>query len=95
MESTQELASRRNIADLDVAERTATYPVNYLLDGQQRLSTICGALNWPGGNPRSIWNVVFDLRTKTFLHIDKIDEIPATQIPLRPAIEARRFLQPP
>ena len=38
------LRSERNIADLEIEETQQGYPVNYLLDGQQRLSTVCGAL---------------------------------------------------
>jgi Protein of unknown function DUF262 len=66
-ESRQRLASKRAIADLDVAQRSENYPVNYLLDGQQRLSTICGVLYWEPGDPKSVWNVVFDLKTEKFL----------------------------
>src|SRR5690625_4949907 len=39
-ESRQSLHSKRTIADLEVAERSSQYPWNYLLDGQQRLSTV-------------------------------------------------------
>jgi len=45
-QSTQDLASERTVAGLDVGASRPGYPVNYLLDGQQRLSTICGALHW-------------------------------------------------
>lgn len=82
-ESHQKLESKRAIADLKVGARSEKYPVNYLLDGQQRLSTICGALNWTPGDPKSVWNVVFDLRTERFLHIDHADELPAHQVSLR------------
>ena len=82
-ESRQELASKRSIADLEVGERSQNYPVNYLLDGQQRLSTICGVLHWKPGDPKSIWNVIFDLKNQKFSHIDHQDELPAYQIPIR------------
>lgn len=82
-ESRQELASKRSIADLEVGERSKNYPVNYLLDGQQRLSTICGVLHWEPGDPKSVWNVVFDLKTEKFSHIDHNEELPAHQIPIR------------
>ncbi|MGH9427945.1 MAG: DUF262 domain-containing protein, partial [Terriglobia bacterium] len=82
-ESHQELASKRSIADLVVGARSTSYPVNYLLDGQQRLSTICGVLHWQPGDPKSVWNVVFDLRSERFIHLDNADELPAHQIPLR------------
>jgi hypothetical protein len=82
-ESRQELASKRSIADLEVGERSKNYPVNYLLDGQQRLSTICGCLHWEPGDSKSIWNVIFDLKNEKFSHIDHSEELPAHQIPVR------------
>lgn len=82
-ESTQDLASKRSIADLQVGERSPSYPWNYLLDGQQRLSTICGVLHWEPGDPRSVWNVAFDLRSKKFVHVDHANELPANIMPLR------------
>ncbi len=45
-QSRQELRSENRIADLEIELPRPDYPVNYLLDGQQRLSTICGALFW-------------------------------------------------
>lgn len=82
-ESSQKLASKRSIADLEVAQRGANYPVNYLLDGQQRLSTICGVLYWEPGDAKSVWNVYFDLRTAKFHHADNNEDLPLHQIPLR------------
>ena len=46
------LKSERNIADLEIAKTQSGYPVNYLLDGQQRLSTICA--RYIGMGPRLI-----------------------------------------
>lgn len=82
-ESRQALESKRSIADLQIAQRSEEYPVNYLLDGQQRLSSICGVLNWTPGDPKSIWNVIYDLRTQKFSHVDHVDDLPIHQIPLR------------
>lgn len=90
-ESTQRLASKRSIADLEVAERGEKYPVNYLLDGQQRLSAICGALYWRPGNPKSVWNVVFDLKSGKFAHADQVDGHPVNHIPLRRLADAPEF----
>ncbi len=90
-ESTSKLASKRTIADLEVAERSEKYPVNYLLDGQQRLSTICGAIHWTPGESKSVWNVAFDLRSGRFFHLDHIDELPIHQIPLRRLADAPDF----
>lgn len=95
-ESKQDLASKRTIADLQINERSETYPINYLLDGQQRLSTICGVLHWSPGNPKSVWNVIFDLKTSKFSYLDHIDGLPPHQIPLRnlsnPSLYYRRLV---
>lgn len=47
------------------------------------MSTICGVIYWEPRDPRSVWNVIFDLRTGRFYHIDHTDELPIHQIPLR------------
>lgn len=64
----EKLASERRIGDLEINERPEEYPTNYLLDGQQRLSTLCGALYWDGNNVKSMWNIVFDLDKEEFLY---------------------------
>lgn len=64
----EKLASERKIGDLDINERPEEYPTNYLLDGQQRLSTLCGALYWNGNNPKSMWNIAFDLDKEIFIY---------------------------
>jgi hypothetical protein len=73
-QSKQELRSESRIADLVIALPKPEYPVNYLLDGQQRLSSICGALYWQGGDVNSPWNVAYDLKTKMFMHLDTLEE---------------------
>lgn len=80
--SREHLRSERNIADLEIAPTQLDYPVNYLLDGQQRLSTICGALYWKGNDPNSRWNLAYDLRLKHFVHLTTMDDPPLHQIRL-------------
>jgi hypothetical protein len=80
--SREELKSERSIADLAIAQTKEDYPVNYLLDGQQRLSAVCGALYWNGDDANSRWNLVYDLRQKQFLHLDTLDSPPNHQIRL-------------
>ena len=75
-QSKQELRSESRIADLEIQLPKPDYPVNYLLDGQQRLSSICGALYWKGRDASSPWNVAYDLRTQSFLHLEDADEPP-------------------
>ncbi len=75
-QSRQELRSENYIADLEITLPKPDYPVNYLLDGQQRLSTICGAVYWDGSNADSIWNIAFDLRKEEFVHLQSLDDPP-------------------
>jgi hypothetical protein len=92
-QSKQELRSEGRIADLEIAQPKPDYPVNYLLDGQQRLSSICGALYWKGGSPNSPWNVAYDLRTKTFHHLDTMDAPPQHLMRLNRIPDPAAFFQ--
>lgn len=89
--SREDLKSERGIADLEIKERPREYPVNYLLDGQQRLSTICGALNWDGVNADSPWNVIFDLRQEAFQHRDDTGDLPIHLMRLNLIRDPARF----
>lgn len=92
-QSRQELRSEGRIADLEIAQPKPDYPVNYLLDGQQRLSSICGALYWRGGDPHSPWNVVYDLKSKSFLHLETMDDPPLHQMRLNRIPDPATFFQ--
>lgn len=80
--SRETLKAERTIADLTIGSTQYDYPVNYLLDGQQRLSSVCGALYWKGDDPDSQWNIAYDLRTATFFHMDTVDSPPNHQVRL-------------
>jgi hypothetical protein len=80
------LASDESIAGLDVPPAEDGYETDYLLDGCQRLSTICGALHWqpaPGTDPQSYWNLVYDLNEERFRHREDLAKPPEHEIPLR------------
>lgn len=79
-QSRQELRSENKIADLEIDLPRPDYPVNYLLDGQQRLSAICGAMYWKGTDPRSRWNIAYDLRKRAFFHLSSLDDPPLHQV---------------
>lgn len=67
--SSTPLKNERNIYDLKIdTEQSSGYPTNYLLDGQQRLTSLCGALFWDGTDESSIWNIHFDLVNEVFCH---------------------------
>lgn len=90
-QSRQELRSENRIADLEISLPKPDYPVNYLLDGQQRLSTICGAMHWHGSDPKSRWNLAYDLRTQAFVHLDTLDDPPLHQIRLNKLPDAAKY----
>jgi len=88
----EKLASHRTIGDLAVDERPEEYPTNYLLDGQQRLSTLCGVLFWDGKNPKSNWAVAFDLKTETFFHRTDAPLAPH-HFPMNRLLETKDFIK--
>lgn len=90
-QSRLELRSENKIADLEINLPKPDYPVNYLLDGQQRLSTICGSMYWHGNNPDSNWNIIFDLRKQEFSHVTTLDDLPLHQIRFNKLGDASSF----
>jgi hypothetical protein len=92
-QSRQELRSENRIADLEIALPKPDYPVNYLLDGQQRLSTICGAMYWKGTSPTSRWNIAYDLRHEEFLHLETLDDPPSHQIRVNKLADPASFFK--
>lgn len=77
-----DLVSDSDIAGLQIASRDDDDDTVYLLDGCQRMSTICGALHWSPDDPKSYWNLVYDLEQEEFLHRTDLDDPPPHQIPL-------------
>lgn len=90
--SSQKLKSERSISGLDVdTDENTYYPTNYLLDGQQRLTTLCGALFWTGVDENSKWNIHFDLENEEFVHPKRMDLI--NLFPLNRIINTRDFIR--
>lgn len=93
-QSRQELRSENRIADLPINLPRPDYPVNYLLDGQQRLSAVCGSMFWrPGADPNSRWNIAYDLRTRKFFHLETLDDPPPHQIRVNKLSDASAFFR--
>jgi hypothetical protein len=91
--SSANLASEQSIADLDIPPQSEG-ETTYLLDGCQRLSTICGVLYWePNGDPQSYWNVVYDLKDGSFKHRTDLEEPPPYEVPLRLLLEPANFFE--
>jgi hypothetical protein len=90
--SSQKLTSERSILGLEVnTEKSSFFPTNYLLDGQQRLTTLCGALFWQGDDSSSKWNIHFNLDTEEFTYPKEPDLI--SLFPLNKLIQTRDFIR--
>lgn len=90
--SSLRLTSERSIQGLRLnEEEQLRYPTSYLLDGQQRLTTLCGSLFWDGEDRSSLWNISFDLLKEEFIH-PKEAEAPHL-FPLRSLIDTSAFLR--
>ncbi|WP_181063508.1 GmrSD restriction endonuclease domain-containing protein [Nocardia nova] len=74
----RQFASERTVADLEVVAAQHGYPLNYVLDGQQRIASIRGALYWkPGDDPESRWNIGYGLDDETFCQLTSFgDPVP-------------------
>jgi len=92
-QSRQELRSENRIGDLAIKLPKPDYPVNYLLDGQQRLSSVCGALFWKGDDPDSRWNIAYDLRELRFIHLETLDDPPLHQIKINKIPDASEYFK--
>lgn len=68
-QTSEQLTTERNLGNFDLPDTPEKYPRNYVLDGQQRLVTIYGVLQW-SGDPKedNIFNISFDLQSKKFFH---------------------------
>ncbi|WP_166029168.1 GmrSD restriction endonuclease domain-containing protein [Streptomyces chilikensis] len=63
--TTAKLASGHEVAGLDTVPQHEGAPVHYVLDGQQRLASLVGALHGTG----PIWDIAYDLEREEFLHL--------------------------
>ncbi|MCB1764450.1 MAG: DUF262 domain-containing protein [Candidatus Competibacteraceae bacterium] len=74
--SSERLKSTRNIAGYEIPEKDTTYPVNYTLDGQQRMASIYGVFSQlieqeddhGNYNPNlDIFEIYYDFENKKFI----------------------------
>jgi hypothetical protein len=87
----EKLARERNIGGFHLPDTPEEYPTNYILDGQQRITTIYGVLRGTATGTSSDLNVYFDLNEKQFLH--PVDTPTRTQMPMNILFRTRQFRQ--
>ena len=89
--SEQPMKSEKNLGGFDLPETPEKYPRNYVLDGQQRLTTIYGVLNWPDRKKLHKLNVYFDLEKVRFLHYTGEDK--DKHVPMSILFDTTQFLE--
>jgi hypothetical protein len=63
------------------------YPLKFLLDGLQRLSTLYGVFHWPNTDRSGQYNIIFDLDAEEFRHFEG-------GLPLRRTIHLSNLFSP-
>lgn len=89
--SEQPMKSEKNVGGFDLPQTPEKYPRNYVLDGQQRLTTIYGVLNWPDRYALHKLNVYFDLEQRRFLHFNGMED--EKKIPMSILFKTTDFLR--
>ncbi|MGJ7612579.1 MULTISPECIES: DUF262 domain-containing protein [unclassified Variovorax] len=90
--SSERLKSEREIYGFSVRESSAeSYPTDYLLDGQQRLTTVCGALYWDGLDITSPWAIHFNLDEEKFTYPKTGNQI--NMFPLNKLLNTSDFIR--
>jgi hypothetical protein len=70
-----------------------SFPLSFVLDGMQRLSTLYGVCNYEGPQDKDhIFNVVFDLVQNEFVHYDA-SEVPTHYVPLSALFSPKRLME--
>ncbi|MEX0314300.1 MAG: DUF262 domain-containing protein [Allomuricauda sp.] len=87
-ETKDDLPSKRNIGGFDLPNPTEDYPINYVLDGQQRVTSIFGVFCYDLNNVEneeydsSIFEIIYDINDDVFISSSDIDNT-HINLPLR------------
>ncbi|NJP30601.1 DUF262 domain-containing protein [Micromonospora thermarum] len=83
-ETTEQLASEETVAGLVVEPPRPNRPIRYILDGQQRLASVIGALHGGAG----VWDILYDLQEDRFFHRTPETPTAAHLVPMQAVSEA-------
>ncbi len=79
-ETKDNLPAKRNIGGFNLPDPTEDYPINYVLDGQQRVTSIFGVFCFDlekedtDEYDSSIFDIVYDIEEKQFLSNEDVEE---------------------
>lgn len=77
-EVNDKLPAVRNLAGYKLPDRSEEFPLSYILDGQQRITSIFGVFNdhieAEDEEQTSTFNIYFDLDTSKFAHFDDLND---------------------
>jgi hypothetical protein len=101
-QTNKQLPSARNVAGFKIPDKDPEYPFFYVLDGQQRLSSLYGvfcnkreadqALSKEYQVDPSIFDVYFDFENKKFVHVD--DKVPdGVYLSMQILLDTSKFLE--
>lgn len=100
-ETNMPLPSARNIAGFKIPDKPENYPFSYVLDGQQRLSSLYGVFckirEIDGGEngkylvDQKIFDIVFLLKHKKFIHVSQLQKSNGNYIELKYLFDAPKF----
>jgi hypothetical protein len=98
--TSEKLKSTRNIAGYTIPDRGENYPVNYALDGQQRMASIYGVFSqqttqepdMAGYNPNpDIFEISYDFTTRSFLPTVEV-QVDEAAIHLRSLLDVQTLI---
>lgn len=89
--TSHKLRSERNIGGFALPEIPEKYPRNYVLDGQQRLTTIYAVLTHPPDQLEEKWRVAYDLERNEFVGIKETAS--PSQVPLNVLYNTPRYME--
>jgi hypothetical protein len=96
-ETSESVKSRDEIGPLSIP-KPSSGTITYILDGHQRLATLCGSLLLPKSSPKGLdqkdwqWWIWFNLKEKIFTHTPKGDS-ESHQFPMRAVLKTMDFLE--
>ena len=95
-ETKDDLPSKRNIGGFDLPNPTEDYPINYVLDGQQRVTSIFGVFCYDLENVEneeydsSIFEIIYDINEDIFISSSDVNDA-HINLPLRLIFDNFKF----